>query len=539
MFYFNPYAIPPLAASILLFSLGIFVYFNNKYSVVNKTFALLNLCTVFWLFGYFIMYSTPNRNIALNCTKLVYSGVIFIPIVYYHFIISFLEIKNQALIVRINYLVGLILTILLFKSNLIVSGLHNYFWGLQTKKGHFHNYFLGLFFILFTRCFILLWKKKNDVLLTSPTQARRINYVFIAFAIAIISSTDFIPNYGFELYPLGFLFMSIFVIVTTYAIVRHQLMEIHVAVKKGVVYSTLVALITAFYLIFIMSIGRLFQDLAGYQSFLINLVAIFIIAMLLNPLRNKIQKFLDYRFFKGTLESFAAEQEKLKERLFNAEKLAYVGQLASSVVHEIRNPLTAIKTYVEYLPKKYNDPEFKDKFDRLVPKEIERISSVLHQLLDLAKPRTPELRQVYLHFVINSTLNLLENNLKNKKISVKKNYHNEDIIIQGDQEQLRQVFLNLFINAIDAVESRGTITVSTNLCLSAPKSALICVQDNGRGISEENLKKLFTPFFTTKKEGVGLGLIITQEIIENHGGKIKVESKMGEGTTFIVKVPID
>src|SRR4030042_5800475 len=106
MFHFNIYAIPHLLASLLLFSLAIFVFVNNKTSPINKTFALLNICTVIWLFGYFVMFSATNSSVAKVCSKIIYVGVLFIPIVFYHFVISFLEIKNNGFLIRLNYVIG-------------------------------------------------------------------------------------------------------------------------------------------------------------------------------------------------------------------------------------------------------------------------------------------------------------------------------------------------------------------------------------------------------------------------------------------------
>ncbi|OGW76105.1 MAG: hypothetical protein A2Z72_01975 [Omnitrophica bacterium RBG_13_46_9] len=246
MFHFNIYAIPHLLASLLLFSLAIFVFVNNKTSPINKTFALLNICTVIWLFGYFVMFSATNSSVAKVCSKIIYVGVLFIPIVFYHFVISFLEIKNNGFLIRLNYVIGAIFTILLFTTNLITSGLYKYFWGFQTKVGSLHNIYLIFFFILFIRCFILL--KKEEKKATSAqmfSKALRIKYIFWPFLISIIASTDFLSKYGIESYPIGFLFMSTFVSITTYAIVKHQLLEIEVIVKKTLVFAGLLASVFA------------------------------------------------------------------------------------------------------------------------------------------------------------------------------------------------------------------------------------------------------------------------------------------------------
>ncbi|MBM3248546.1 MAG: hypothetical protein FJZ10_03900 [Candidatus Omnitrophica bacterium] len=374
-------------------------------------------------------------------------------------------------------------------------------------------------------------------------------YVLIGFFVASLASIDFIPKFGIGIYPFGCIFMVAWVFLTSYAIFKHHLIDINIVIRKGLVYSILVAVITFIYLILVLLSERFLQGLVGYRSLITSILIALIIALLFNPLRNKIQRFLDKRFFKGTLESLAEERERLKQELFQTEKLAYVGGLASSVVHEIKNPLTAIKTFVEYLPQKYQDPKFKEKFERLIPQEIERIEKVVHQLLDLAKPRQTTFKPVNIVNTIDTTLSLLENSLKSKRIEVRKDYISSEVIIQGDEEQLRQVFLNLFLNSIQAMNEGSTLAISVQGVKGSSDQAdsttrplghsvTITITDTGCGISEDNLKKLFTPFFSTKKDGVGLGLTITQEIIRQHRGEIRVESKMNQGTRFIIELPI-
>ena len=237
---------------------------------------------------------------------------------------------------------------------------------------------------------------------------------------------------------------------------------------------------------------------------------------------------------------FYDDLKRTHEQLFQAEKLAYVGQLASSVVHEIRNPLTAIKTFIESIPAKYNDEGFREKFARLVPAEVRRIEGIVTQLLDIARPKVPGGAQVNIVKVIDGILELLENNMTLKGIQLQKIHAQDCIKVKGGEEQLRQAFLNLILNSLQAIGEGGKLTVQTRIgefSERGKKAAEILISDTGAGISEENFKKLFTPFHTTKKGGVGLGLVITKEIIEAHGGTISVESEVGKGTKFVIELP--
>jgi len=231
---------------------------------------------------------------------------------------------------------------------------------------------------------------------------------------------------------------------------------------------------------------------------------------------------------------FYDDIKKAHQQLFQAEKLAYVGTLAGSVVHEIRNPLTSIKAFLQYLPQKFNEPDFREKYERLIPKEIQRIEGIVNQLLELVKRRPERFKPVNIKDCIDATLELLSTSFQLKKLHIRTDYPAAPAMVSADEEHLRQAFMNLFLNAIQAMEEGGTLSVTVN---SEGDRVKIAVSDTGGGIPPEILEKLFTPFATTKKDGIGLGLSITREIIENHKGTIRAESHSGEGSTFIVILP--
>ncbi|MFA5089163.1 MAG: ATP-binding protein, partial [Candidatus Omnitrophota bacterium] len=238
--------------------------------------------------------------------------------------------------------------------------------------------------------------------------------------------------------------------------------------------------------------------------------------------------------------------KRTHEQLFQAEKLAYVGQLASSVVHEIRNPLTTIETFLNYLPQKYQESEFREKFERLIPQEIGRLKRLANQLLGLTKQRRLNLTTVNAGQCMDAALELLSTHLDVKKIKVKKDYSPGALTVNADYDQLKQVFINLFLNAIQAMREGDELIIGARVQGSGnvkphtlnPKPPIsIYISDTGPGIAPEQLARLFTPFHTTKEDGIGLGLSITKEIVEQHGGRITVESEVGKGTRFVIELP--
>jgi len=224
-----------------------------------------------------------------------------------------------------------------------------------------------------------------------------------------------------------------------------------------------------------------------------------------------------------------------EEQLRRADRLSALGELSAGMAHEIRNPLGSIKGAVEILRDDYGPEDAKYEFIQILLKETDRLNHIVQEFLGFARPKQPEFQQADLNAAIESVLALTALEAKKTGVKVEKRLDPSIGIRSLDMSLLRQAFLNLVLNAIQAMDNGGVLTV-----VSALRGDLleITVADSGRGISEENRKKLFTPFFTTKKNGTGLGLAITYRIIENHRGTIDVASEPGKGTTFTVKIPI-
>jgi len=247
-----------------------------------------------------------------------------------------------------------------------------------------------------------------------------------------------------------------------------------------------------------------------------------------------------------TLEQRVEERTKeLKEtqyQLIQSEKLASLGKLAATVAHEINNPLSGIYTYIKLIGKKLREGQTTDadlqKFKgylSIMGRETERCSTIVRNLLDFARQREPSLEPLDVSSVINEALGLLSNQITIQNITVKKELDTLPRIM-ADLAQLKQVFLNIILNACEAMRDGGSLAVDTKFLEKEGLIEIIFV-DTGDGISEENLAKVFDPFFTTKEKGTGLGLSVVYGIINRHNGDIDIKSKVGEGTTVIIKLP--
>jgi len=223
-----------------------------------------------------------------------------------------------------------------------------------------------------------------------------------------------------------------------------------------------------------------------------------------------------------------------EEQLRRADRLSALGELSAGMAHEIRNPLGSIKGAVEIIKDDYSPEEAKYEFIQILLKESDRLNQIVQEFLGFARPKNPEFHFVDLNEAIESVLTLTAQEARKARVQVQKKLDPSIGKRNLDGGLLKQAILNLILNAIQAMPDGGVLTVSSSLAAGAVE---VRVTDTGTGISEENRKKLFSPFFTTKKNGTGLGLAITYRIIENHRGTIDVASEPGKGTTFLVRIP--
>ncbi|HEY7716028.1 MAG TPA: ATP-binding protein, partial [Candidatus Binatia bacterium] len=232
-----------------------------------------------------------------------------------------------------------------------------------------------------------------------------------------------------------------------------------------------------------------------------------------------------------------------QDTLRRADRLSSLGLLTAGLAHEIRNPLVAIRTFTQLLPERYEDAEFREGFQGLALKEVDRICGLINDLLSFARPSKPNVAPENINDVADNIARILETQAKEKGVAIVREFGENLPKVWIDREQMKQVFMNLILNAIQAMKNGGSVVLSTRL--SAKKDTELIreyvqveVRDSGIGIPPENLEQIFDPFFTSKDEGSGLGLAVSHQIVQEHGGFITVKSTVGKGTSFFVHVPV-
>ena len=230
--------------------------------------------------------------------------------------------------------------------------------------------------------------------------------------------------------------------------------------------------------------------------------------------------------------------------LSRAEKFSFLGNLSARLAHEIKNPMTAIGTFIQMLPSKYEDEEFRTNFYEVAMEETKRVNNLITELLDLVKTREARFEPGDLHGLMKKMILLVSPQSKTKKIEMRTDFDSDVGMVHMDSEKIKQVILNLLSNALEFTPGGGTIEVSTQRALTkeGPANIIIEIRDNGIGIPPAHLDKVFDPYFTTKHKshmhnGTGLGLFVAHHSMEDHKGTIEVESKENEGTVFVITLP--
>jgi len=526
-----------LFTGLTLLSLSLFVYLKDKTNPINKTFAVYSFCIAWWSLVSISLINATTHAAALIADKICLLTVVFIPSTFLHFILTFCKpSQTHKILIRICYSISFFFLILIFTPLFVkdVSPVYK----LKYFSAPGSGYYIFLIFFAITTYYGIWIVYQASTKTKNSIRKQQLSYLFWATLGGYIGgSLNFnlvlrIPPYS--IVPWGTYFVGIYGIVLAYVIVKYRFLSINIVVQRGIIYSITITTLSITYLLLVFVLEKFAQAIFRYHSITVSVGTAFALGLVFIPLRHRVQYFMDRYFFKGSADEIAEQNELLRREVAQGEKHKAVATLASGIAHEIRNPLTSLKTFFEYYPKKKNDPAFMAKFNRIATQEFGRIENLVQQLLDFARPSPANFQPTDIHRLIEDTLSLIEGKLHDRKIHLARNLTTDPRPLTTDPNKLKQALLNIFLNAIEAMPNGGNLLISTSLHVS---HFTIHVSDTGPGITPEDLKHIFDPFFSRKDGGTGLGLAITQGIIEEHGGTIEVKSTMGKGTEIIIKLP--
>ncbi|MFH1868668.1 MAG: ATP-binding protein [Candidatus Omnitrophota bacterium] len=517
------YCITSLSISITSLSLGIFAFYKNPKNPLHRSLFSLNIVVALWSFFLFLHYISRTQATALLTSRLLHMPAVFIPACFVHFIINLLGINKQK-IVRSFYSLSILFLILCPTPYFIRNVEPKMSFRFYATAGPLYLLWIITCISMVGYGIYLLIKNYSP---SSPIKKNQIKYVLLASIIGFAGGFSIYPLfYNIPFPPFGVHIIFLYPIVFTIAVLKHNLLNLNIVIKHTIVYSVSLALITLLYLLTVLLLERLLRNVVEYQSIWSTIIAVIAIALIFTPLKSRVESIAD-KVYAGTA------YKRFKKELLESDKRKVIASLATGLAHEIRNPLTAIKTFSEYLPKKFDDPSFRKDFSQIVSTEVERINSLISQLLEFSKPSELSMSAVNMHQLLDYNLKLLSSDMLKKDIRLIKNYNAESDVVNADNNKLKHVFFNIIKNSIDAMRKSGTLEVATSYSGGKFK---IDISDDGIGIKPKDLGRIFEPFFSAKEKGTGLGLSIAKGIIEEHGGAITVKSEIGRGSSFSVSL---
>ncbi len=529
-----------IVTCVTTLGLATFVYLAGKKRETNVVFALYTLTISLWSGAGAFAFVSSNAENALFLWRISKGSTIFIAVFFVHFVMSLapLEIRMaKRRWISGAYVVGA--GLLLFDlSGQMISRVEPklYFLNYPSPTISYVVFFatwaalvgIGLYHLFDIR------KKLN------AEQRNQLNYFCAATLVAYVGGVaNFLPTFDIYvpiLMPFGNYAIPIYVLVSVYAIVAKRLMDIQIVIRQAFFYFILALLISLLYVALIFIAHRFFATDSPHFGLMANLALILVIALLFKPIEIVLLRLIEKRFFKGSIYEIAEQKDRLQQELERRERLKAVGILASGMAHEIKNPLTAINTFMEYLPQKQADLKFMENFQRIVNGELQRIGGIVQELLDFSKPKPLEPKPVDLNAIIRDTLDLLSKNMMMNKVTCDFQPSGDIKEIVLDPNRMKQALLNIIMNAIDAMKKGGGV-----LKVDTAREGgwvRINVADTGCGIAKDKLPNIFDPFYSQKDSGTGLGLPITHAIVEQHKGRILVTSVAGKGTAFMLYLPI-
>ena len=524
-----------LISGISSLLLGLFVFGKNRKLRLNQVFFFFTLSCAIWLLGSFMMLKSKTDQEAIFWDRVVYFGVVFIPILAYHVSLLFSKIKNQKNLLSVGYFLS-VFFLILSRTDYFVADLYKYSWGVHTQARFFHHIFLIFFAFYFILFFLNIYQFHRKTTGAEHSQAA---YFLLASFIMVISSLAFLPAYGINFPPFSYFAVVAFVLILTLAITRYHLFEIRVILTEILVGAMGIILVI---LPFVMPTGSLkILTLAIFFLFLIFAYYLVKATHEESKRREEAERLaIQERALRMKIEKLASETEKLARAK---------DQFLLSIQHHLRTPLTPIRGYSEMILEgsygQEENPKIKEKL-LSIKKSADTLHELMESLLDIQAMRMGKeilnLEKCQLGDLVGEVVEELKPQAEEKGLLLQ---FEKDSLPETklDRKRIKEVIWNLIDNAIKYT-TKGGITIKVK---NANSKIQIMVSDTGVGMTKEEIQdflsgKLFERGEEAKKlfgPGRGIGLAIATEFVKAHGGKIWAESEgRSKGTTFLVELPI-
>jgi signal transduction histidine kinase len=529
------YNILPLISGILVLLCGFFVLAKNKKLKVNQIFFFFTIAVAIWSLASFMMLLSKTKGQAIFWDRIVYIGVIFIPITFYHFVLVFIRIKNQKRLLYLGYFLSLVFLIL-SRTDYFIEDLYKYHWGVHTQARFFHHIFLAFFASYICLSFSNIYRYYHQ---TKGIKRMQAAYIFLVLFIITLNSLAFLPAYNISISPLfSYLLPVIAVLILCFAIIKYHLFEIRVILTEILVGIMGVILVI---LPFLMPSSNL--KILTIGIFLLFLIFSYYLIKATHQEAKRREEAEKIAIQERALRKKAEKLAKETERLTQAKE-----QFILSTQHYFRTPLTNILGFLELILEGSYGPlpeEIKEKIAFTLDSAKE-LKKRIEEGLDIGAFQTGKailnLKEVQLENLVKEVIKEIKPQIEKKGLFFKENFPQIPLPkIKLDKERIREVFTNLIDNA-----KKHTLEGGIEIGLKEKEDSLLFwVKDTGIGIPKEELSFIGTQLYERGREakklsplGKGIGLYLSKLIVNAHHGKLWAESEgIGKGSTFFVELP--
>ncbi|MEK7120233.1 MAG: ATP-binding protein, partial [Patescibacteria group bacterium] len=489
-----------LLGAILVVGLGFLVFLKNKKLALHKIFLLLNLAVGVWLFGTFKMLNAPSDLQAIFWDRFIYAGVIFVPVLMYHFSVIFTKIPVKKSLIFLAYVLSF-LFLAISRTDYFVKDLFRYSWGVHTQAQFFHHIFMVYFFIYLILTIINFYKHYRDKKLVGVEKTRA-KYIFLAFFVLItVGSAGFAPAYKIDIFHLSFFSGIFFSALLYYAITRFTLFDIKIVITQALIFILWILIFSEFF----------FVDTTLSKFLVISTLVFSIIGGWL--LMRSVSKEIKSREQIASLAMRLQQANSELKRLDQAKS-----EFISIASHQLRTPLTAISGYTSLMIEGTYG-KINDKAQEVLKKIMDvnkGLIDLVNDLLNLSRIESGKIAYDFkpnsLVDIVEKTINELDNLAHTKNLELVWSRPDFAPLLMLDKDKIQNVVMNLIDNAIKYTP-KGKVEVSINQKRS---DLVFCVKDSGIGISPETLKGLFKKFVRSEEgrhvnaNGTGLGLYIAK-----------------------------
>jgi signal transduction histidine kinase len=517
------YSLTGLINAVASTVLGFFVYTTDRKSEVNRRFALFCLSVAFWSWAYIFWPQSQDKEMALRSFQFLHLGSMFIPVTYFHFVLTFLGKGNKKkMLLKFCYLLALFFASFVFTPFFIKDMVPKFSFPFWAVPGPLYHFYLLMFFALAVYSWILLAKASSQAENEREKQIQ-LNYILIGTLFGFLGgSTNYFLWYDINIPPVGNGLVLLYIILTTLAVIRYHLFNIKVVLSQALVGVIGLLLLIQFFLS---------QSLIEYiwRGILFLLFMIFG-ALLVRSVLQEIK-------YREQLQQAYQELQKLDEAK---------SEFLSIASHQLRTPLTAIKGYISlFLDGSYGKLDGKSRPPmEKISKSSEKLISLINDLLNVSRIEAGKIELKFETASVEEAIDLVVDELKQqiekKGLTLKREKQQGLNRILMDKDKIRQVLMNVIDNAIKYTP-QGSITIKTR---NSGSGVIIQVRDTGLGMEKEELVKIFKSFSrgsagnNLAADGTGLGLYIAKRFVEIHKGKIWAESEgRSKGSTIFIELP--